>query len=68
VTAAVNGLEGEARQIVRSAGAANRHLAGFSLLELLAVSVLVVREMFLSLLSPRLRFHPGGRFEICQMV
>lgn len=48
--AAVNGLEGEADRLCVLLVQPVRHLAGFSLLELLAVSVLI-REMFLLLSS-----------------
>lgn len=48
--AAVNGLEGEADRLCVLLVQPVRHLAGFSLLELLAVSVLI-REMFFLLSS-----------------
>lgn len=50
VMAAVNGLEGEADRLCVLLVQPVRHLAGFSLLELLAVSVLI-REMFFLLSS-----------------
>ena len=52
--AAVNGLEGEADRLCVLLVQPVRHLAGFSLLELLAVSVLV-REFSLFFFSRRLR-------------
>ena len=52
--AAVNGLEGEADRLCVLLVQPVRHLAGFSLLELLAVSVLV-RENSFFLSSRRLR-------------
>lgn len=65
--AAVNGLEGEARQIVRSAGAASSP-PGRLFLVRTSCCFCSRRQRDVFSLSPRLRFHPGSRFEICQMV
>lgn len=48
VMAAVNGLEGEADRLCILLVQPVRHLAGFSLLELLAVSVLIRKNVFSS--------------------
>lgn len=56
VMAAVNGLEGEADRLCVLLVQPVRHLAGFSLLELLAVSVLI-REMG----SPPPSYRPCSR-------
>lgn len=52
VMAAVNGLEGEADRLCVLLVQPVRHLAGFSLLELLAVSVLIREMLFFSPPSP----------------
>lgn len=61
--AAVNGLEGEARQIVRSVGAASSPPGRLFLVRTSCCFCSRRQrdgEMFLSLLSPHLRFHLGG--------
>lgn len=63
--AAVNGLEGEADRLCVLLVQPVRHLAGFSLLELLAVSVLI-REMFF-LLSFRVQ-GGGGKLNLSKNV
>lgn len=62
VMAAVNGLEGEADRLCVLLVQPVRHLAGFSLLELLAVSVLI-REMFF---FPPLILHVHGKLNLSE--
>lgn len=56
--AAVNGLEGEADRLCVLLVQPVRHLAGFSLLELLAVSVLIT-EMFFFFSLPLILYVQG---------
>lgn len=60
VMAAVNGLEGEADRLCVLLVQPVRHLAGFSLLELLAVSVLIREMLFFLVFSP-LSYPPCSR-------
>lgn len=63
VMAAVNGLEGEADRLCVLLVQPVRHLAGFSLLELLAVSVLI-RETFF--FSPPLILRVHGKLNLSE--
>lgn len=63
VMAAVNGLEGEADRLCVLLVQPVRHLAGFSLLELLAVSVLIREMLFFFFFGffPPLSYPPCSR-------
>lgn len=66
VMAAVNGLEGEADRLCVLLVQPVRHLAGFSLLELLAVSVLIREMLFFLFFPPSLILRVHGKLNLSE--